>query len=90
MLGGGVPLGCLLLLVEDGRTSHHLTLLQYFVAEGLNTKQAVLWAASQRDLASAKLPAISRAHASDKVPQSDLHRAQPPENSSTHPAAFGS
>lgn len=72
IFGGGVPLGCLLLLLEDGRTHHHLTLLHYFVSEGLNSKQAVLWAASQRSFASAKLPALNKAHGSDKVPQAHI------------------
>lgn len=60
-------MGCVLLLLEDGRTSHHLTLLQYFVAEGLNSQQAVLWAASLQAFASAKLPVLNKAHGSDKV-----------------------
>ncbi|KAK9788302.1 hypothetical protein WJX73_008158 [Symbiochloris irregularis] len=66
ILGGGIPLGCVLLLLEDGRTHHHLTFLQCFVAEGLNNQQAVLWAASQRAFSAAKLPAINQSHGSVK------------------------
>ena len=34
LLGGGLPLGSLLLLLEDGWSGHHTTLLRYFRAEG--------------------------------------------------------
>lgn len=34
LLGGGLPLGSLLLLLEDGWSQHHATLLRYFLAEG--------------------------------------------------------
>jgi elongator complex protein 4 len=34
LLGGGLPLGALLLLLEDGWSGHHATLLRYFLAEG--------------------------------------------------------
>ena len=34
LLGGGLPLGSLLLLLEDGWSGHHATLLRYFLAEG--------------------------------------------------------
>jgi elongator complex protein 4 len=33
-LGGGLPLGSLLLLLEDGWSGHGTTLLRYFLAEG--------------------------------------------------------
>lgn len=34
ILGGGLPLGSLLLLLEDGSSRHHATLLRYFLGEG--------------------------------------------------------
>ncbi len=34
ILGGGLPLGSLLLILEDGSSRHHATLLRYFLAEG--------------------------------------------------------
>ncbi len=34
LLGGGLPLGSLQLLLEDGWSGHHATLLRYFLAEG--------------------------------------------------------
>lgn len=34
LLGGGLPLGSLLLLLEDSWSGHHATLLRYFLAEG--------------------------------------------------------
>lgn len=34
LLGGGLPLGALLLVLDDGWSGHHATLLRYFLAEG--------------------------------------------------------
>lgn len=34
LLGGGLPLGSLTLILEDGTSRHHATLLRYFLAEG--------------------------------------------------------
>ena len=34
LLGGGLPLGTLLLVLEDGWSTHHTTLLRYFLGEG--------------------------------------------------------
>lgn len=34
LLGGGLPLGTLTLILEDGWTQHHATILKYFLAEG--------------------------------------------------------
>lgn len=39
MYGGGIPLGTLNLVSEDGWTSHHRYILQYFVSEGLAAGQ---------------------------------------------------
>jgi hypothetical protein len=39
MYGGGIPLGTLNLVSEDGWTSHHRYILQYFVSEGLEAGQ---------------------------------------------------
>ena len=35
ILGGGYPLGSIVLVEEDGWTSHHMHLMKYFVSEGL-------------------------------------------------------
>ena len=72
ILGGGLPLGSLILVLEDGVTSHHLTLLQYFIAEGLNNEQKVLWAGSQRSAAFSKLPQLAN---QPKRTQVALHRS---------------
>ena len=44
LLGGGLPLGSLTLLLEDGSSGHHATLLRYFLGEGAACGQ-VLWEA---------------------------------------------
>jgi hypothetical protein len=48
LLGGGVPLGTLLLILEDGWSPHHTTLLRYFLAEGAACDQVDTAAAPAR------------------------------------------
>ena len=42
ILGGGLPLGSICVIGEDGWTSHHSTLLRYFVSEGAYSGQVWL------------------------------------------------
>lgn len=35
IFGGGIPLGSVCLIEEDGWTSHHSVLLRYFASEGV-------------------------------------------------------
>ena len=44
LLGGGLPLGCLLLVLEDAWTPHGTTLLKCFAAEGAAWGHRLLWA----------------------------------------------
>ncbi|KAK9816857.1 hypothetical protein WJX72_006241 [[Myrmecia] bisecta] len=44
ILGGGLPLGSILLVLEHPWSAHHQTLLKYFVAEGVACGHAVHWA----------------------------------------------
>ena len=46
LLGGGLPLGALTLILEDGWSQHHLTLLRYFLGEGSACNQRALVVAS--------------------------------------------
>ena len=46
LLGGGLPLGAVLLLLGDAFTPHCSTLLRYFVAEGVACRHRVHWAAA--------------------------------------------
>ena len=43
VLGGGLPLGCLLLLLEFEGTGLHQPFLQYFLAQGVASGQDTLW-----------------------------------------------
>lgn len=45
LLAGGLPLGSLLLLLEDGWSVHHATLLRNFLAEGAACGQVSCFAA---------------------------------------------
>lgn len=45
LLGGGLPLGCLLLVLEDSPPEAALALLRYFLAEGVAAGHACRWAA---------------------------------------------
>ncbi len=44
MLGGGLPLGAVLVLLEDTYSPHGSTLLRYFAAEGVVCGHRVHWA----------------------------------------------
>ncbi len=70
MLGGGLPLGALLLVLEDAASPHAGTLLRCFAAEGVACGQRVLWAAGGSPgaprLAEA-LPAFARARGAPKA-----------------------
>jgi elongator complex protein 4 len=46
LLGGGLPLGSLTLIFEDGWSQHHITLLKYFLCEGAACNQRTLLLAS--------------------------------------------
>ena len=45
ILGGGLPLGTLLLVLEDSFAPLHLILLRYFLAQGISHSQPLLLAA---------------------------------------------
>ena len=57
---GGLPLGTVLLLLEDEYTQHHRTLLKYFLAEGLACGHQCHWAAAKHspDGVGAALPQL--------------------------------
>ena len=57
LLGGGLPLGCVLLVLEDAWTPHGTTLLKYFAAEGAAWGHRLLWARGRAG-ASVKLPKL--------------------------------
>ncbi|GIL42558.1 hypothetical protein Vafri_522 [Volvox africanus] len=43
LLSGGLPLASVLLILEDAYSGQHLSLMRYFIAEGLACRQRVLW-----------------------------------------------
>ncbi|KAF8067238.1 elp4 [Scenedesmus sp. PABB004] len=47
LLGGGLPLGCILLLLEDGACPAHTPLLRCFLGEGVACGHAVAWLTAQ-------------------------------------------
>eukprot|EP00891_Asterochloris_glomerata_P010007 jgi/Astpho2/10007/fgenesh1_pg.00153_%23_24_t len=57
LLGGGLPLGCVLLVLEDAWTPHGTTLLKHFAAEGAAWGHRLLWARGRAG-ASVKLPKL--------------------------------
>lgn len=48
LLGGGLPLGSILLLLEDSNTQQHLNLMKCFMAEGICCKHSVAWVTAQQ------------------------------------------
>ncbi|KAK6270611.1 hypothetical protein POUND7_007709 [Theobroma cacao] len=50
ILGGGFPLGSLVMVTEDAEAPHHMILLRNFMAQGLVHNQPLLYARPARDL----------------------------------------
>lgn len=66
ILGGGLPLGALLLVLEDAYSPHGSTLLQYFIAEGIACGHKVHWAAASTPEAKS-LPSLAKIQAASQV-----------------------
>jgi elongator complex protein 4 len=66
ILGGGLPLGTILLLLEDAYCPHGSTLLKYFAAEGVACGQRVLWASSSTPEAKS-LPMLAKGSSAKQV-----------------------
>ncbi|KAK9110772.1 hypothetical protein Sjap_018832 [Stephania japonica] len=49
ILGGGFPLGSLVMIMEDAEAPHHLLLLRTFMSQGLVHEQPLLYASPSRD-----------------------------------------
>lgn len=49
ILGGGFPLGSLVMIMEDIEAPHHMLLLRNFMSQGLVHKQALLYASPSRE-----------------------------------------
>ncbi|CAL1374718.1 unnamed protein product [Linum trigynum] len=48
-LGGGIPLGSLVMVMEDSEAPHHMLLLRNFMSQGLVQKQPLLYASPSKD-----------------------------------------
>lgn len=66
ILGGGLPLGAVMLILEDAYCPHGSTLLRYFAAEGLACGQRVLWAAASKPEPHS-LPMLAKSSSSKQV-----------------------
>ncbi|KAM3708983.1 hypothetical protein ACJW31_02G138500 [Castanea mollissima] len=49
ILGGGFPLGSLVMVMEDAEAPHHMLLLRNFMSQGLVHKQPLLYASPSKD-----------------------------------------
>ncbi|XP_065872916.1 elongator complex protein 4 [Euphorbia lathyris] len=49
ILGGGLPLGSLVMLMEDAEAPHHMLLLRNFMSQGLVQNQPLLYASPSKD-----------------------------------------
>ncbi|XVF84020.1 hypothetical protein PTKIN_Ptkin16aG0541100 [Pterospermum kingtungense] len=71
ILGGGFPLGSLVLVMEDAEAPHHMLLLRNFMAQGLVHNQSLLYASPARDprgfLGTLPSPATSKDDKSRKI-----------------------
>lgn len=50
LLGGGLPLGSLLLIIEDAHSQQHLSLLKCFLAEGVCCKHSLALISGQQEM----------------------------------------
>ena len=66
LLGGGLPLGCLLLVLEDAWTPHGTTLMKCFAAEGAAWGHRLLWACGGAG-AGVKLPKLVVGKSAEEV-----------------------
>ena len=48
-LGGGFPVGSLIMVMEDSEAPHHMLLLRNFMSQGLVHKQPLLYASPSND-----------------------------------------
>ncbi|CAN1161744.1 Elongator complex protein 4 [Linum perenne] len=48
-LGGGLPLGSLVMVMEDSEAPHHMLLLRNFMSQGLVHKQPLIYASPSKD-----------------------------------------
>eukprot|EP00882_Tetradesmus_deserticola_P019140 GHRQ01020588.1.p1 GENE.GHRQ01020588.1~~GHRQ01020588.1.p1 ORF type:complete len:250 (+),score=18.12 GHRQ01020588.1:591-1340(+) len=72
LLGGGLPLGSILLLLEDSNSQQHLNLIKCFMAEGICCKHSVAWVTAQKlspDSTAAFLPDQARTGSSSSSSQ---------------------
>jgi len=69
ILGGGLPLGAILLVLEDAYSPHGSTLLRYFTAEGIACGHNVHWAAAFTPDAKS-LPSLAKSQTASQVIQS--------------------
>lgn len=71
ILGGGFPLGSLVMVMEDAEAPHHMLLLRNFMAQGLVHNQPLLYASPAKDprgfLGTLPSPATSKDDKSHKV-----------------------
>lgn len=44
IIGGGIPVGSLVMIMEDNEAPHHMLFLRYFMAQGLVHSQPLLFA----------------------------------------------
>lgn len=72
ILGGGFPLGSLVMVMEDPDAPHHMLLLRNFMSQGLVHNQPLLYASPSRDprafLGTLPSPAMSK---DEKSPDRD-------------------
>ncbi|XP_010487235.1 PREDICTED: elongator complex protein 4-like [Camelina sativa] len=75
ILGGGYPLGSLVMVMEDPEAPHHMDLLRTFMSQGLVNNQPLLYASPSKDprgfLGTLPHPASSKEDNKPTVPEPD-------------------
>ncbi len=76
ILGGGLPLGAVLLLLEDAYCPHGSTLLRYFAAEGVACGHRVHWTGAARPEATS-LPSLAKSQSASQVSRLSFPKSLP-------------
>lgn len=84
LLGGGLPLGSILLIIEDSHSQQHLNLMKCFMAEGFCCKHTVGWVSANGltpESTAGFLPCVA------KLQSSESHQRQVSDNQQQHTTA---
>lgn len=72
LLGGGLPLGAIMLIIEDSNSQQHVNMLKCFMAEGVCCKHSIGWVTADSrtpEGTAAFIPCQAKSQSSDSQQQ---------------------